>query len=195
MGLLQLLTILFIIYLLIVLVIFLCEDENQDQNKSENKNQPMSIQITGGGLKEKENDSEKRKTYVVDLLNLIHKNLDRKSDNFINTYPNYVQIIKAVRECAVKYKNVICIIKNQDGYELSAAERQFYSLLAKQNKVKILMAYDPISRATEDAHYLGSRDDKLIQEYNKPDYEIVSDDKFSDAKDFDKIPPFETIEF
>jgi hypothetical protein len=91
---------------------------------------------------------------------------------------------------------VIFVLKNQDGYKLSEHEKKLYETLAKRLKIAIHIAYDPNIQPKDAEHYMSGRDDKYINELSQNgSVEVISEDKYRDAIDFDKIPKFEVIKF
>lgn len=146
-----------------------------------------------------------KQTIIIDGLNYIHQYLkhDKIDDqNMLVSYPNIVNVWKginvAAREYEAKKNNIIFVLKNQDGYKLSEPEKKLYEVLAKRLKLSIHIAYDPQLRSVKpEEHYLLGRDDKYINQLkaNDPNAEIITKDKYKDAVDFDKVPPFEVLKF
>jgi hypothetical protein len=202
MGKIQILVLILIICLVIIIVLQ-ADQQAQDVIKS--------VAASGGaGARQKYNIElppppviQPKPTIVIDGLNYIHSYLKHEpitNENMLVSYPNIINIWKCINVAAKEYEarknNVIFVLKNQDGYKLSEHEKKLYETLAKRLKIAIHIAYDPNIQPKDAEHYMSGRDDKYINELSQNgSVEVISEDKYRDAIDFDKIPKFEVIKF
>lgn len=135
---------------------------------------------------------------IVDLLNYYYRNVDLYTRG-IYEFPNIVHFLEVMHQIYEKhiifYEKILFVLKNRDGFKMIVEDLEIFEIfVSKHPKCEIHIAYDD-KKIDNKAHYMHGRDDKLVLELAKkyPSSDIMSNDKYSDRKHFNKIGKFRTI--
>jgi len=189
---------LLIIIFCIVIAISFAAISEQIINKYNTK-----FEVIGGGLR----FDDFSKDIVVDTLNLLyHIGLKPSTSAIKETIEQTTPIIKQ------KYSGITFVIKDKDTFVVNNKNQKthndkiaMYKQLAKDQKITIASVEQYVKKpkqdkilikSVEDDHVFQGRDDYYaVYLAKKYKCKVLTNDNYSDAKDFKAIPPFHVYEY